>query len=220
MGSDSSISLTPPINCCPVYSISDSRPFLILTWSSLNSAFSSCHPSLSSHFAKNILRPPTWTDLPFPASSSSSSPSTSSSSSSSSALSPSLSSAKIQPFLAGYSSIKDKLLQLLSWPLNHSLSLDALGVQPSRGALLFGPSGCGKTTLVHEIVQVTLQGRWNCLTVGPEDLSSRYLGESEEKVRNLWKTAQGLSPCILFLDNMEQIAIKRGERESLGIFKL
>lgn len=100
----------------------------------------------------------------------------------------------------GYSSVVDKLRRLLR-------SLSA-GRRAARGALLHGPSGCGKSFLARVIA---CEAKMNFVSVRSIDLLSKYFGETEEKIRDLFRRARLAAPCVLFFDDFDAIACKRME---------
>jgi AAA+ superfamily predicted ATPase len=107
--------------------------------------------------------------------------------------------------IIGYTSVKHQLTKLITWQFHptRSLTLKKLGIKPS-GILLHGPSGCGKTTLITSLSAITL-----LITVRPADIFSKWFGESEEFLRNIFKRARAQAPCILFIDDVDIFAPKR-----------
>lgn len=108
--------------------------------------------------------------------------------------------------VGGYASLKDRLKRLVNGSFEHRQDFARLGIKPPSGILLYGPSGCGKSHVVSALVSsVPL----NFVTAKCHDLFSKYLGESEEYIRSLFKLARRLSPSVLFLDQIEVLGGKR-----------
>ncbi|OQR86145.1 cell division cycle protein 48 [Achlya hypogyna] len=107
---------------------------------------------------------------------------------------------------AGYVRLKERLLELISYRFERKEALAALGVQSVSGILLYGPSGCGKTTLVRGLAA---KCNANFVRVQSSDLMSKYFGETEKAIRDLFARARSSAPCILFFDELDSIAEKR-----------
>ncbi|KAI8646361.1 P-loop containing nucleoside triphosphate hydrolase protein [Parasitella parasitica] len=109
--------------------------------------------------------------------------------------------------MGGYQAIKDRMKQAILLPLLQPHKFTKLGIQPPSGLLLYGPSGCGKTALVQALVSESMM---NVISVKGPEIFSKYLGETENKLRKLFATAKRIAPCIVFLDEMDAIGTKRG----------
>ncbi|EQC39804.1 hypothetical protein SDRG_03227 [Saprolegnia diclina VS20] len=114
---------------------------------------------------------------------------------------------------AGYSALKNRLLELISYRFERKEALAALGVQSVSGILLYGPSGCGKTTLVRGLAA---KCNANFVRVQSSDLLSKYFGETEKSIRDVFARARASAPCILFFDELDAIAEKRAFDSSGG----
>jgi transitional endoplasmic reticulum ATPase len=99
------------------------------------------------------------------------------------------------------------------WPLTYPDTFARLGVQPPRGVLLYGPPGCGKTFLVKAIAGT---GRANVLSVKGAELLSKWVGESERAVRELFRRAREAAPTLVFLDEVDALAPVRGQASDGG----
>src|SRR5574338_1586142 len=89
-----------------------------------------------------------------------------------------------------------------------------MGIKPPKGALLYGPSGCGKTLLARALA--TESGANMILVRGPEILS-KWVGESEKAIREIFRKAKTSAPCIVIFDEMDSLArIKSGEEVGIG----
>ncbi|KAJ1968721.1 hypothetical protein H4R35_006348 [Dimargaris xerosporica] len=82
-----------------------------------------------------------------------------------------------------------------------------LGVQPPAGILLYGPSGCGKTAMAQALAN---EANMNTIFVKGPEVFSKYFGDSEATVRRLFRTARTIAPCIVWIDELDAIARKRG----------
>jgi DNA polymerase III delta prime subunit len=96
---------------------------------------------------------------------------------------------------------------MIEFPVTHPEYFEELGIQPPKGALLYGPPGCGKTLLAKAMAN---QCECNFISVKGPQLLSKWVGESESNVRNVFEKARQASPCILFFDELDSIARSRG----------
>ncbi|PXF49475.1 hypothetical protein BWQ96_00791 [Gracilariopsis chorda] len=115
---------------------------------------------------------------------------------------------------AGYLKQKQQLLRLCEWPFLHEETFTRLGVRSPRGVLLHGPHGVGKTLLAESLLRRLTSV--NSVRVSATDLFSKYLGESEAQVRRLFARARILSPCIVFIDDIDAVG-QRGGEDSSGV---
>jgi transitional endoplasmic reticulum ATPase len=109
--------------------------------------------------------------------------------------------------VGGLESVKETLLETIAWPLSQPALFEKIGLQPPRGILLYGPPGNGKTLLVKALAT---QSNLNFISVKGPELLSKYIGESEQGVRELFARARHAAPCIVFLDEVDALAPKRG----------
>ena len=103
--------------------------------------------------------------------------------------------------------VKAALTEAVLWPLQYPDTFARLGVQAPRGVLLYGPPGCGKTFLVRAIAG---SGQANVLSVKGAELMSKWVGESEAAVRELFRRAREAAPSLIFLDEVDALAPPRG----------
>ena len=109
--------------------------------------------------------------------------------------------------------VKASLTEAVLWPLNYPDTFARLGVEPPRGLLLYGPPGCGKTFLVKAIAG---SGQANVLSVKGAEVLSKWVGESERAVRELFRRARESAPSIVFLDEVDALAPVRGQSTDGG----
>ncbi|KNE61196.1 hypothetical protein AMAG_06946 [Allomyces macrogynus ATCC 38327] len=114
--------------------------------------------------------------------------------------------------VGGYASVAATLRKLVLSPLVHPEAMARVGAKPPAGVLLYGPPGCGKTLLVHALASSPMV---NVVSVKGPELLSKYLGDSEARVRELFQEARRNAPCVLFFDEMDAIGVKR-EWDSAG----
>jgi transitional endoplasmic reticulum ATPase len=109
--------------------------------------------------------------------------------------------------------VKEVLTELVLWPLTYPDTFARLGVSPPRGVLLYGPPGCGKTYLVKAVAGT---GKANVLSVKGAELLSKWVGESERAVRELFRRAREAAPTLVFLDEVDALAPIRGQATDGG----
>ncbi|MBN2478155.1 CDC48 family AAA ATPase [Candidatus Micrarchaeota archaeon] len=101
-----------------------------------------------------------------------------------------------------------KVREMVELPLRHPELFERLGIEPPKGVLLYGPPGTGKTLLAKAVAN---ESDANFFYLGGPEVVSKFVGESEERLRKLFKEAEENSPSIIFIDEIDAIAPKRGE---------
>jgi transitional endoplasmic reticulum ATPase len=104
--------------------------------------------------------------------------------------------------------VKEKIREIVELPLKHPELFDRLGIEPPKGILLYGPPGVGKTLLAKALANET--GAYFIAINGPE-IMSKYYGESEQRLRQIFDEARKNAPAIIFIDEIDAIAPKREE---------
>lgn len=109
--------------------------------------------------------------------------------------------------VGGLEDMKRELIESVEWPLKHAEIFKTVGVKPPRGILLSGAPGCGKTMLAKAVASQT---QVNFISVKGPSLLSKFVGESERGVREIFRKAKQAAPCILFFDEIDALVPARG----------
>ena len=109
---------------------------------------------------------------------------------------------------------KQALTEAVLWPLQHPDTFERLGVEPPRGVLLYGPPGCGKTFVVRALAS---SGRLSVHAVKGAELMDKWVGSSEKAVRELFRRARDSAPSLVFLDEIDALAPRRGQSFDSGV---
>ncbi len=115
--------------------------------------------------------------------------------------------------VGGLDNIKKELHEAIELPLEDPASFERLGIRPPKGVLLYGPPGTGKTLIARAIANVS---KANFISIKGPEIMSKWVGESEKAVRMIFKKAKQVSPCIVFLDEIDAIAPRRGGHNDSG----
>ena len=113
--------------------------------------------------------------------------------------------------IGGQHSIKQRLHEAVHWPLTNSAAFTRLGITPPTGILLYGPPGCSKTLMARALACES--GRNFIAVKGPE-LFSKWVGESEKAVKEVFRKARAAAPSIVFFDEVDSIAASRSAASS------
>ena len=109
---------------------------------------------------------------------------------------------------------KRALTEAVLWPLQHPDTFARLGVEPPRGVLLYGPPGTGKTFVVRALAST---GRLSVHAVKGSELMDKWVGSSEKAVRELFRRARDSAPSLIFLDEIDALAPRRGQSFDSGV---
>ncbi len=109
--------------------------------------------------------------------------------------------------IGGLESVKKELQEAVEWPLKYPDLYTAIGYSMPKGILLYGPSGTGKTLLAKS---VATESEANFISVRGPELLSKWVGESERGVREVFRRARQASPCVIFFDEIDALAPVRG----------
>lgn len=108
--------------------------------------------------------------------------------------------------IGGQADLKKKLQQAILWPIKHAASFKRLKIKPPRGILMYGPPGCSKTMIAKALATET---GLNFIAVKGPELFSKWVGESERMVREIFRKARNAAPSIIFFDEIDAIASER-----------
>ncbi|OBH83431.1 AAA family ATPase [Mycobacterium scrofulaceum] len=109
---------------------------------------------------------------------------------------------------------RQALTEAVLWPLQHPDTFARLGVEPPRGVLLYGPPGCGKTFVVRALAST---GQLSVHSVKGSELMDKWVGSSEKAVRELFRRARDSAPSLVFLDEIDALAPRRGQSFDSGV---
>ena len=109
--------------------------------------------------------------------------------------------------VGGLDKTKSDLREAIEWPLKYADSFKRLGIKPPRGILLYGPPGTGKTLLAKAVAK---ESESNFIHIKGPSLLSMWVGESEKGVRKVFERARQVSPCVVFFDEVDALAGRRG----------
>ncbi|MHA2351532.1 MAG: CDC48 family AAA ATPase [Candidatus Thorarchaeota archaeon] len=109
--------------------------------------------------------------------------------------------------IGGLDQAKQELKEVVEWPLKRPESFRRLGITPPKGVLVFGPPGCGKTLLARA---VATESEANFISVKGPELISKWVGESEKAIREVFRKARTAAPAIIFFDEIDALAPTRG----------
>ncbi|MDI9608945.1 MAG: CDC48 family AAA ATPase [Candidatus Verstraetearchaeota archaeon] len=109
--------------------------------------------------------------------------------------------------IGGLDSIKQELIEAIEWPLKYPERFKRLGIKPPKGVLLYGPPGCGKTLLAKAVAN---ESEANFITVKGPEIFSKWVGESERAIREVFRKARTAAPVVIFFDEIDSIAPMRG----------
>ncbi|MGD0152331.1 MAG: CDC48 family AAA ATPase [Thermacetogeniaceae bacterium] len=109
--------------------------------------------------------------------------------------------------LGGLETVKQELREAVEWPLYYPDLLQRLDATPPRGVLLVGPPGTGKTLLARAVATAS---QANFISIKGPELFSKWVGESEKAVRQVFRTARQAAPCIIFFDEIDALVSRRG----------
>ena len=113
--------------------------------------------------------------------------------------------------VGGLDELKEELQESIEWPLKHKEAFEYAHVKPPKGVLLYGPPGTGKTLIAKAVAKTTES---NFISIKGPELLSKWVGESEKGVREIFRKARMAAPCIIFFDEIDALVPKRGSAGS------
>ncbi|MFZ8907502.1 MAG: CDC48 family AAA ATPase [Nitrosopumilaceae archaeon] len=109
--------------------------------------------------------------------------------------------------VGGLEGLKEELREAVEWPIKHKEAFDYVDVETPKGILLHGPPGTGKTLIAKALAKMTES---NFISIKGPELLSKWVGESEKGVREIFRKARQAAPCIIFLDEVDALVPRRG----------
>ncbi|MEJ2267737.1 MAG: AAA family ATPase, partial [Nanoarchaeota archaeon] len=109
--------------------------------------------------------------------------------------------------IGGLKKVKEELKEAVEWPIKYPESFEKMGIKAPKGVLLYGPPGTGKTLLAKAVAN---ESEANFIQVKGPSLLSMWVGKSEEGMRKIFERARQVAPCIIFFDEIDSLAGKRG----------
>ena len=116
--------------------------------------------------------------------------------------------------VGGLDDVKQELKEAVEWPMKYPDSFKRMGIRPSKGILLYGPPGTGKTLLAKAVAK---ESEANFIQVKGPSLLSMWVGKSEEGMRKVFERARQVSPCVIFFDEVDSLAGKRGMEQGTKV---
>ena len=113
--------------------------------------------------------------------------------------------------VGGLSEVKSRLIEAVEWPLRYGHLFEQAGIKPPKGILVSGPPGCGKTLLAKAVAN---ESKVNFISVKGPALLSKYVGESERGIREVFRKARQAAPCIIFFDEIDALLPTRSAGSS------
>ncbi len=109
--------------------------------------------------------------------------------------------------IGGLEEVKQKLIEAVEWPLKNPEIFERLGIRPPKGILLYGPPGCGKTLLGKA---VATESEANFITIKGPEVFSKWVGESEKAIREVFRKGRMAAPTVIFFDEIDSLVPRRG----------
>ena len=109
--------------------------------------------------------------------------------------------------IGGLDEVKQHMKEAVEWPLKNPEIFSRLGIKPPKGILLYGPPGCGKTMLARA---VATESEANFISIKGPEVFSKWVGESEKAIREVFRKARMAAPAVIFLDEMDSLTPRRG----------
>jgi len=117
--------------------------------------------------------------------------------------------------VGGLEEIKQELKEAVEWPLKYPKLFEKAGIRPLNGILLFGPPGCGKTLLAKAIAT---ESKSNFISIKGPEIFSKWVGESEKAVREIFRKARQAAPSIIYFDEIDAVSSGRGEYAGTQVY--
>ena len=115
--------------------------------------------------------------------------------------------------VGGLTDVKQDLQEAVEWPIKRPEVFTRVGIRPPKGILLFGPPGCGKTMLARA---VATESEANFISIKGPEVFSKWVGESEKAIREVFRRGRTAAPSIVFFDELDSVASRRGTASGDG----
>ncbi|MDD5416510.1 MAG: CDC48 family AAA ATPase [Candidatus Aenigmarchaeota archaeon] len=112
--------------------------------------------------------------------------------------------------VGGLEEVKESLKEAVEWPIKHPDSFERLGIKAPRGILMYGPPGCGKTMIAKAVAN---EANANFISIKGPEVFSKWVGESEKQIRDVFRRARQVAPSIIFIDEIDSVTPKRGSSD-------
>ncbi len=109
--------------------------------------------------------------------------------------------------IGGLVEVKQELMEAVEWPIKNPEVFERMGIRPPKGIMLFGPPGCGKTLLARA---VATESEANFITIKGPEVFSKWVGESEKAIREVFRKARMAAPAVIFFDEFDSLVPRRG----------
>jgi len=109
--------------------------------------------------------------------------------------------------IGGLLDVKQELIEAVEWPIKKPEVFKRIGIQPPKGILLYGPPGCGKTMLARAI---STESEANFISIKGPEIFSKWVGESEKAIREVFRKGRTAAPSIIFFDELDSVIPRRG----------
>ncbi len=109
--------------------------------------------------------------------------------------------------IGGLEQVKQELKEAVEWPIKNPEIFERLGIRPPKGILIYGPPGCGKTLMARG---VATESEANFITIKGPEVFSKWVGESEKAIREVFRKARMAAPAVIFFDEIDSLVPRRG----------
>ncbi len=116
--------------------------------------------------------------------------------------------------IGGLNDIKQQLKEVVEWPLKNPECFERIGIKPPRGILMYGPPGCGKTLLARAVAN---ESGANFISIKGPQVYSKWVGESEKMIRDIFRRAKQVAPTIIFFDEIDALAPRRSLQDTTRV---